>query len=262
MAIERLSAGDPVVAFDRAASGRAGRRDDAGRRRGDNRAFVPGAAVVATATHPFAIGPGVFRAADRLRAGDTLFLGTVAPCGPSPCSPSAGSGAAIAYDLLVDREAPSLQPESSSTTRDAFFPTRRSSSWRTRKPIRDVRPGDRVLAFEEDGKVVDALVREILSVEAEGHYTITTSRAELRATSEHPFYVGDGTYKTVEALAEGDTVYAFDGQRLSPQTIRKIARVPGRSAFQPPTDPPNTFLPRGRGTQQGRGGGCFPAARR
>ena len=99
-------------------------------------------------------------------------------------------------------------------------------------------------------------MREILSVDADGHYAITTSRAELRATAEHPFFVGDGTYKTVEALAEGDTVYAFDGQRLSPQKIRKITRVPGKvRVFNLRTDPPNTFFAAGVAVHNKGGGG-------
>lgn len=264
VAIERLSAGDPVITFDR---GRfregcvvATTRVDAGE---TIELSFPGAAVVATATHPFAIGPGVFRAADRLRAGDTLFLGDRGALRPVPVlSVRRVHGAASAYDLLVDRGGAFLATGVLVHNKGCFLPdTPILLPGGTRKPIRDVRPGERVLAFREDGTVVDALVREILSVDADGYYAITTSRAELRATSEHPFFVGDGTYKTVEALAEGDTVYAFDGQRLSPQTIRKIARVPGKvRVFNLRTDPPNTFFAAGVAVHnKGGGGGCFPA---
>ncbi len=259
MAIERLSAGAPVVTFDRGRF-REGRvvattRVDAGE---TIELSFPGAAVVATATHPFAIGPGVFRAADRLRAGDTLFLGDRGALRPvSVLSVRRIPGAAIAYDLLVDRGGAFLATGVLVHNKGCFLPdTPILLPGGTRKPIRDVRPGDRVLAFREDGTVVDALVREILSVDADGYYAITTSRAELRATAEHPFFVGDGTYKTVEALAEGDTVYAFDGQRLSPQTIRKIARVPGKvHVFNLRTDPPNTFFAAGVAVHNKGGGG-------
>ena len=264
MAIERLSAGDPVITFDqgRFREGHvvATTRVDAGE---TIELSFPGAAVVATATQPFAIGPGVFRAADRLRAGDTLFLGDRGALRPVPVlSVRRIPGASSAYDLLVDRGGAFLATGVLVHNKGCFLPdTPILLPGGTRKPIRDLRPGDRVLAFQEDGTVVDALVREILSVDADGYYVITTSRAELRATSEHPFFVGDGTYKTVEALAEGDTVYAFDGQRLSPQTIRKIARVPGRvRVFNLQTDPPNTFFAAGVAVHnKGGGGGCFPA---
>ncbi|MGZ8450422.1 MAG: polymorphic toxin-type HINT domain-containing protein, partial [Candidatus Deferrimicrobiaceae bacterium] len=264
MAIERLSAGDPVVAFDRGRF-REGRvvattRVDAGE---TIELSFPGATVVATATHPFAVGSGVYRAADRIRAGDTLFLGDRGALRPVPVlSVRRIPGAAVAYDLLVDRGGTFLAAGILVHNKGCFLPdTPILLPGGTRKPIRDVRPGDRVLAFREDGTLVYALVREILTVDADGHYAITTGRAELRATAEHPFFVGDGTYRTVEALAEGDTVYAFDGERLSPQAIRKITRVPGKvRVFNLRTDPPNTFFAAGVAVHnKGGGGGCFPA---
>ena len=250
---------DPVITFDqgRFREGRvvATTRIDAGEM---IELSIPGAAVVATATHPFAIGAGVFRAADRICAGDTLFLGVHGDLRPVPVlSVRRIPGAASAYDLLVDRGGAFLATGVLVHNKGCFLPdTPILLPGGTRKPIRDLRPGDRVLAFQEDGKVVDTLVREILSVDADGYYAISTSRAELRATSEHPFFVGDGTYKTVEALAEGDTVHAFDGQRLSPQTIRKIARVPGKvRVFNLQTDPPNTFFAAGVAVHNKGGGG-------
>ena len=259
MAIERLSAGDPVVTFERGGF-REGRvvattRVDAGE---TIELSFPGGLVVATATHPFAIGPGVFRAADRFRAGDTLFLGDRGVLRPVPVlSVRRIPGAATAYDLLVDRGGTFLATGVLVHNKGCFLPdTPILLPGGTRKPIREVRPGDRVLAFREDGTVADALVREIRSVEADGYYAIATSRAELRATAEHPFFVGNGTYKAVEALAEGDTVYAFDGQRLSPQTIRKIERVPGKvRVFNLRTDPPNTFFAAGVAVHNKGGGG-------
>ena len=259
IAIERLSTGDPVFTFDRGRF-REGRvvatsRVDAGE---TIELSFAGGAVVATATHPFAIGSGVFRAAGRIRAGDTLFLGDRGALRPVPVlSVGRIPGAAIAYDLLVDRGGAFLAAGVLVHNKGCFLPdTPILLPGGTRKPIRDVRPGDRVLAFREDGTVVDALVREILSAEADGHYAITTGRAELRATAEHPFFVGDGTYKTVEALAEGDTVYAFDGRHLSPQTIRKIARVPGKvRVFNLRTDSPNTFFAAGVAVHNKGGGG-------
>jgi len=51
-------------------------------------------------------------------------------------------------------------------------------------------------------------------------------------------------------------VYAFDGQRLSPQTIRKIAAVPGSPRVQPPDRPPNTFFAAGVAVHNKGGGGA------
>jgi len=154
IAIERLSAGDPVVTFDRgrfrqgrvvattgSTPGRQSRFRSPGRDRCDGDPSV---------RHR----PGVFRAADRLRAGDTLFLWDRGALRPVPVlAVRRIPGAAIAYDLLVDRGGAFLATGLSSTTRDAFSrhadpPPRRDAPNRSAICCR----GDRVLAFREDAR--------------------------------------------------------------------------------------------------------------
>jgi hypothetical protein len=264
VAIERLSAGDPVVVFEKGGF-REGRvvattRIEAGE---TIELSFPGGAVVATAAHPFATGTGVFRAAGGIQTGDFLLLRDGNGFRRVPVlSIRRIPGEAVAFDLLVDRGGVFLASGVLVHNKGCFLPdTPILLPGGRSKPIREIGPGDQVLAFQEDGTVVDSLVREIHSVEADGHYAITTSRSELRATLGHPFLVGGGSYKTVEALAEGDTVYAFDGRRLSPQTIRRIVEVPGKiRAYNLRTDPPNTFFASGVAVHnKGGGGGCFPA---
>lgn len=259
VAIERLSAGDPVVVIEKGGF-REGRvvattRIEAGE---TIELSFPGGAVVATATHPFATGTGVFRAAGGIQPGDFLLLREGDGFRRVPVlSVRRIPGEAVAYDLIVDRGGVFLASGVLVHNKGCFLPDTPILLPGGRiKPIREIGPGDRVLAFREDGTVVDSLVREIHSVEADGHYAITTSRSELRATSGHPFLAGGGTYKTVEALAEGDTVYAFDGRRLSPQTIRRIVEVPGKvRAYNLRTDPPNTFFASGVAVHNKGGGG-------
>ena len=259
VAIERLSAGDPVVVIEKGGF-REGRvvattRIEAGE---TIELSFPGGAVVATATHPFATGTGVFRAAGGIQPGDFLLLREGDGFRRVPVlSVRRIPGEAVAYDLIVDRGGVFLASGVLVHNKGCFLPDTPILLPGGRiKPIREIGPGDRVLAFREDGTVVDSLVREIHSVEADGHYAITTSRSELRATSGHPFLAGGGTYKTVEALAEGDMVYAFDGRRLSPQTIRRIVEVPGKvRAYNLRTDPPNTFFASGVAVHNKGGGG-------
>ena len=82
----------------------------------------------------------------------------------------------------------------------------------TELPISEVRQGDRLLAFTTDGKVVAATVRQVLTHDVDEYRIVRTGSMVLQVTPEHPFYVGDGTFKTLEALKPGDTVYAYDGQ--------------------------------------------------
>ena len=131
----------------------------------------------------------------------------------------------------------------------------------TESLISAVKPGDELLAFKPEGRMVRTRVREIIRHEVDEYILLKTDQTTLRVTAEHPFYVGKGTYKTVEALKEGDTVFAWDGRWLSEQRIVSLQRVHERvQVFNLQTDHPNTFFA-GRIlqfiTKEGRG--CFPA---
>ena len=98
----------------------------------------------------------------------------------------------------------------------------------------------------DDVEVVTTAIREILTHQVDEYLIVTTERARLEVTVEHPFYVGDGTFKTLAALRPGDTVFAFDGVGLSVQRILSFERVAAPGATR--ADRP-------------RGGGDHPAGR-
>jgi uncharacterized membrane protein YgcG len=80
----------------------------------------------------------------------------------------------------------------------------------------------------------------------------------LRVTAEHPFYVGNGMFKTLEVLKEGDSLFTWDGQRLMEQRIISLQEVHRRAqVYNLKTDHPNTFFA-GRIAVHNKGGGCFP----
>ena len=109
--------------------------------------------------------------------------------------------------------------------------------------------------------MVRTRVREIIRHEADEYILLKTDRATLRVTKEHPFYVGRGTFKTVEALKEGDLVFAWDGQWLSEQRIISLERVREQvQVFNLQTDHPNTFFA-GQIAVHNKGG-CFPIGTR
>jgi sortase (surface protein transpeptidase) len=54
---------------------------------------------------------------------------------------------------------------------------------------------------------------------------LKTERQTTRATAEHPFYVGHGTFKTLDILKAGDAIYAREGLSLSEQRIVSIKEV-------------------------------------
>ena len=128
--------------------------------------------------------------------------------------------------------------------------------------ISAVQPGDKLLAFTPEGRLVNAEVRNIIRHEVDEYLLLKTDRQTVRVTRDHPFYVGNGTYKTLEALKVGDTLVAWDGQSLAEQRIVSLEKIRERvPVYNLQTDQPNTFFA-GRLAVHNKGGGCFPAGTR
>ncbi len=129
-------------------------------------------------------------------------------------------------------------------------------------PISTVQPGDHLLSFTSEGSIVRTQVRNVLRLEVNEHVVLTTDRETLRVTADHPFFVGGGTFKTLEALRTGDTIIAWDGQSLAPQQILAMETIPGRTpVYNLQTDYPHTFFVGHVAVHNkggGGGGGCFP----
>ncbi len=206
-----------------------------------------------TAEHPFEIGRGVFRMADHLRVGDSLSAGTVS---------TIRHVAALhpAYNLLVSPGGTFLANGVVVHNKGCFLPdTPILRADGTSVNIQDVRSGDELLAFTPGGQLVHAKVRNVLTHQVDEYLEVVTEKTLLRVTVEHPFYVGDGTFKTLEALNVGDNVYAYDGQGLSAQKIISIAHIRARTrVYNLQTDEPNTFFANHIAVHN-KGGGCFPS---
>ncbi|HXI83767.1 MAG TPA: TIM44-like domain-containing protein [Verrucomicrobiae bacterium] len=199
--------------------------------------------VHVTAEHPFQIAPGIFRMADR------VF--------PKARRVSASHPA---YNLLVSPSGTYIAGGFIVHNKGCFLPdTPILRADGTEAPIHEIRIGDKLLAFTPDGQVVRTTVRNILTHEVDEYLEVTTERTLLRVTVEHPFYVGEGTFKTLEALNVGDSVYAYDGHGLSAQKIISIVRVRSHTrVYNLQTDAPNTFFANSVAVHnKGGGGGGF-----
>jgi predicted lipid-binding transport protein (Tim44 family) len=126
--------------------------------------------------------------------------------------------------------------------------------------VDSVRRGDELLAYSPEGNIVHTKVREVIHHKVDDYIVLKTANITLRATAEHPFYTGNGTFKTLEVLKPGDTIFAWDGQTLSGQRIISLQKVHERvRVFNLQTDNPNTFFAAGIAVHnKGGGGGCFP----
>ncbi len=126
-----------------------------------------------------------------------------------------------------------------------------------------VRPGDELLAFTPEGSLVSTLVREVLVHEVDEYVELETERTILKVTAEHPFFVGDGTFRTVAALKVGECLFARAGEALREERVVGLRRVrePVR-VYNLRTEGPHTFFAgdlavhnKGGGGGGGGGGG-------
>jgi predicted lipid-binding transport protein (Tim44 family) len=222
---------------------------------------VGGQTLRATATHLFELSPGYFRQAAGLRAGDQLELWDgrerrAAAIASVRRMPAAGP----CWDLLVAPGGTYCAAGVVVHNKGCFLPdTLILRADGTQVAISQLKPGERVRAFTAAGEIVAARIEELLVREADEFVTIQAERVVLRATPEHPFYVGHGEFRTVAGLKPGDTIYAFDGQGLSPQKILSLERQPGKvTVYNLHTDLPHTYFANGIAVHN-KGGGCFPA---
>jgi hypothetical protein len=213
-----------------------------------------------TPEHPVETAPGVFRMASRLREGDAVVLRE----GDKAVSAALSSlvrvrGRKPAYNLLVSPAGTYVANSIVVHNKGCFLPdTLVRTAEGAEMPISAVRQGDRLLAFSADGAVVAATVRQVLTHEVDEYRIVRTATMLLQVTPEHPFYVGDGTFRTLEALRPGDAIYAYDGFGLSPQRIESIDAVLSRTrVFNLMTDAPHTFFANGIAVHNKGGGGCF-----
>ena len=220
---------------------------------------VAGGVLRLTGEHPVEVEPGVFRMADALRAGDTVRIRqghetTVA----SVASVRRFAAGVPAYNLLVHPGGTFLANSIVVHNKGCFLPeTLIRKEDGAEVSISEIRAGDRVLAFTAEGSVVGALVKGVLTRDVGEYRIVRTAAIELRVTPEHPFFVGNATFRTLEALKVGDTIYAYDGKGLSPQPIVSIEAVAARvHVYNLQTDSPNTFFANGVAVHN-KGGGCF-----
>ncbi len=216
-----------------------------------------------TPEHPIAVGPGEFTIASRLRAGQRILIGDGISGISTALIDRVQTFVATepAYNLLVTPGGTYIAGGIVVHNKGCFLPdTPITLAGGGQIAISKIQPGQRVLAFESDGRIVETTVRQIITHDVEEHWLITAGAVTLRVTAEHPFYVGDGRFRTLESLKLGDAVYVYDGHALVPQPITQMQRIPGPvRVYNLQTDDPHTFLAHGVAVHnKGGGGGCFP----
>ncbi|MCX5841349.1 MAG: polymorphic toxin-type HINT domain-containing protein, partial [Deltaproteobacteria bacterium] len=263
VSIERLRVGDPVWSIS-------GGKLQAGTVRALSEVQTDhyleisagGEKILITPEHPVMVGPGEYRVARLLKAGDGVYRigdGNLRAVPVDFVRPIPSNERA--YNLLVLPGGTFIPGNIVVHNKGCFLPNSEIlKSDGTSVPISAVRPGNELVAYSPEGRIVHTKVRNILRHKVKEYILLKTDRHALRVTAEHPFYVGQGTFKTLEALKIGDAIFAWDGQSLSEQRIVSLERVHERvRVYNLQTDHPNTFFAGGLAVHnKGGGGGCFP----
>ena len=206
---------------------------------------VRGETLRLTPEHPVMTATGEYRMVNRLQTGDTVYLvrdGLLKSLAVRSLHRSAAMGRA--YNLLVSPGGTYVAAGLVVHNKGCFLPESQIlKADGTEMPISSTAPGDEVLAFTTEGRLVRTRVRKVVRTEVDQYVILQTDRVTLRVTEDHPFYVGQGTFKTLEVLKPGDTIMAWDGRCLAEQKIVSLQKVLKRvPVFNLQTDHPNTFF--------------------
>jgi predicted lipid-binding transport protein (Tim44 family)/uncharacterized membrane protein YgcG len=214
--------------------------------------------IMITSEHPVMVGPGEYRIAKHLSAGEQIYMMRGGCLHAVPIhSIQRLQAHQPAYNLLVAPGGTFMPATVVVHNKGCFLPDSPIlKSDGTETLISAVRPGDELLAYSTDGNIVRTKARHIIRHKTDDYVILKTDRIILKVTSEHPFYVGQGTFKTIDALKAGDAIFAWDGKALSEQRILSLERVHERvRVFNLQTDHPNTFFAGGIAVHNKGGGG-------
>ncbi len=215
-----------------------------------------------TPEHPIMVAPGEFRIARFLKPGDNVYQIQEGIINAVPIkSVRQIQSNQPAYNLLVVPGGTFLPANIVVHNKGCFLPDSAIlKADGTKIMISAVRHGDTLLSYSTEGKIVHTKVKEVISHKVDEYILLKTDRNTLAVTEEHPFYTGRGTFKTLDILKTGDTIFAWDGHALSGQRIVSLQKISKRvRVFNLQTDQPNTFFAAGLAVHNKGGGGCFPA---
>ena len=82
----------------------------------------------------------------------------------------------------------------------------------------------RLFAFDEQGRIVETVVRETYRREVSGYLVVETSRRSVRVTDEHPFFDGAGNFRPAGELKVADEWCVLHEDFLEPETIIGVHR--------------------------------------
>ena len=210
-----------------------------------------------TEEHPVATGLGEFRAAGRLRVGDEVVRSVGGRFVPGKIQHIERQLGGEAFDFSVMPGGTFIGGGLLVHNKGCFLPGTLVMGADGRSVrIEEVREGMPLRAFCSDKSMVVATVREVFCFEVAGYWSLRTLDSELRVTGEHPLYIGNGVFRTVDRLRVGDVVYEGTQGVLRPTRVTGKEWVPGQTKVHNlRTDAPHTYFAHGFAVHNKGGGG-------
>ncbi len=212
-----------------------------------------------TGEHLIAIDFGEFKQAKNLVVGDKVLVLVDGKLEEQIISSITLNTQLIeVYNLLVDKENLFFANNVLVHNKGCFLPdTNILLSDGSLKAISSIGIGDKVKAFDYDGKTVNSVVNDIYSVNVNEYFILRTNGGfEVKVTAEHPFFVGNGIFKTVEELKVDDNIFVYDGYKLLEDFVNFKETVSAPvTVYNLKTDSPNTFFANFTAVHNKGGGG-------
>lgn len=138
---------------------------------------------------------------------------------------------------------------------ECFLPGTMVKSGSGEKTIEDIKVGDRVTSFV-DNKITESKVSKIFERKRDFYYSLIAGDYSVKASAEHPFYIGNNEYKKISELKKGDTVYVLKDNKLEQKTVTSNTKIiESTPVYNMTVDNTNTYFANGFAVHN-KGGGC------
>ncbi|CAF1131525.1 unnamed protein product [Adineta steineri] len=110
--------------------------------------------------------------------------------------------------------------------------------------IKDVQLGDTLIAFTSSGEIVTTVVEDIFKHEVDEYLEIQLGQNQVHVTREHPFFIGNGKFCSINKLCISDCVYSLINGNLQSTSITNIKTItaPDTYVYNLRTTQPHTYL--------------------
>ncbi|CAF1390593.1 unnamed protein product [Didymodactylos carnosus] len=129
-------------------------------------------------------------------------------------------------------------------TKGCFLPdTLVQRADRSEISISAIQLGDVLLAFTTFGEIVNTIVERVFIHEVNEYVEVQFGQNRLHVTREHPFFVGNGNFCSLDKLRIADSVYSLidDNLQSTPITSIKTIMAPGTCVYNLHTSQPHTY---------------------